>query len=137
MAKIHLTERERYILEHLKYIFSYVFQALLFLFLLTLLVREFYPELINSKININWFMIIVIVFGALSILFPVNQQVPEKKQTTWKEHLLVIILGIAGAFIIFLKLKALGWLSYVISILGGMIIILLSWLLLNEEEENS
>lgn len=131
--KLHLSEKERYIIEHAKHTFNYVFQILLILFLLTLLVQQFYPDFVNSKININWFMIVVIVFGALSIIFPVTHK-KEDKPATKKDLFLVISLGILGAIIIFLKLRNLGWISYVISALGGLIIILLSWMILTEKD---
>ncbi len=81
-------------------------------------------------------MLIVIVSGALSILFPVtnNSNNHEEKQPNIKDLILIIVLGILGAIIIFLKIKALGWIGYIIAILGGLIIILLSWLILTEKE---
>ncbi|MFA5173555.1 MAG: hypothetical protein WC438_00050 [Candidatus Pacearchaeota archaeon] len=137
--RLHLTPKEEYILEHLRHIFSYVFQTLLILFLVTLLTREFYPDFIDSLININWFMLAVIIIGAISILFPPKQRefsFDLQRNPTKKDLYLIIFLGILGAVIIFLKLKTLGWISYLISMLGGIIIILLSWLILTEKEEN-
>jgi len=80
-------------------------------------------------------MLIVIVFGALSILFPV-EKTERKEEFNLRDKLLIIGLGVLGAAIIFLKLKELGWIGYVISILGGLIIALLSWLLLTENDEH-
>lgn len=133
--RFQLSEKELRIAEHAKYIFSYVFQALLFIFLITLLLQQFYPESIKSYININWFMIIVIIFGALTILFPPKLAIKKEKPITIKDYVFIIILGILGGIIIFLKINNLGWIGYVISILGGLIIILLSWLILTEKEE--
>ncbi len=132
--KFQLTPKEQKIAEHLKYIFSYVFQALLFLFLITLLLQQFYPEKIKAYLDINWFMIIVIIFGAVSILFPPQPTLKREKPATWKDFIFIFILGILGGIIIFFKIKNLGWIGYVISILGGLII-LLSWLILTEKEE--
>ncbi len=119
----------------IKQVLNYTFQILLFLFLITLLIQQFYPFEVESRININWFMFAVIIVGALSILFPIKSG-EEKgfKKPTWKNLVLIIGLGILGTIIIFLKLKELGWIAYLISILGGLIIILLSWLLLRERD---
>ena len=135
--KFNLNEKEREIWQHAKHIFSFVFQTLLVLFLLTLLLREFYPNTVNAYLNINWFMIVVIVFGALSIIFPPskNQEMIDMGEPTWKDKALIISLGILGAVIIFLKIETLGWIGYVIAILGGLIIILLSWLILTEKDK--
>ena len=151
--EFRLSHREKIIFEHMKNIFSFVFQTLLFLFLITLLLKEFYPGQVSAYINVNWFMIVVIIFGALSILFPVssiensekrilinrivhnlNNNLHEEKQPNIKDLILIIFLAILGTFIIFLKIKTLGWIGYVIAILGGLIIILLSWLILTEKE---
>lgn len=121
--------------EFIKQISSYTFQILLFLFLLTLLIQQFCPIEVGSRININWFMFAVIIVGAISILFPPkSEEKKEFKKPTLKDLVLIIGMGILGAIIIFLKLKELGWIGYLISILGGAIIILLSWLLINERD---
>jgi hypothetical protein len=117
-------------------VISYAFQTLLFLFLLTLLVQQFFPIEVNSRININWFMIAVIVIGAMSIIFPPDKEFRREKESNWKDYLLIIILGIVGGALIWIKLQSLGWISYVISVLGGLIILFLSWLIINEKEDS-
>ena len=129
-----LTKKQKYVLEHFKHIFRTTFQIMLFLFLITLLLREFYLDAINSLININWFMFAVIIVGAVSILFPPKIKKEKEKPVTWKDKSLIVILGIIGAGIILLKLKELGWIGYAIAGLGGLIIVLLSWLLINEKD---
>ncbi len=121
--------------EFMKQVFNYTFQILLFLFLITLLIQQFYPIEIESRININWFMFSVIIIGALSILFPQKpEEEKEFKKLTKKDLVLIMGMGILGGIIIFLKLKELGWIGYLISILGGSIVVLLSWLLINERD---
>ena len=84
-------------------------------------------------------MLVVIIFGALSIIFPPAKQEEKiemgNKEVTKRDIILIIGLGILGGVIIFLKLKSLGWIGYIISILGGLIIVLLSWLLLTEKDK--
>ena len=43
-------------------------------------------------------------------------------------------MGILGTIIIFLKLKEMGWIAYLISILSGLLIIFLSILILKENQ---
>jgi len=50
--RFNLSYEERRVWEHAKYIFSYVFQTLLILFLIVLLVKEFYPSFIDTRINV-------------------------------------------------------------------------------------
>jgi len=135
--KLQISEKDEYIFEHIRQILSYVFQTLLFLFLITLLLQQFYPNEINSRININWFMLIVIIFGATSILFPPKKSAKKQSPANWKDFTLIIFLGILGGIIIFLKLKNLKFISYIISVLGALIIVLLSWLVLTEKDDDS
>jgi predicted membrane channel-forming protein YqfA (hemolysin III family) len=118
--------------EFIKLTLNYTFQILLFIFLITLLIQQFYPIEVESRININWFMFAVIVIGAISILFPIKEKKKEHKKPTKKDLITIILLGILSTIIIFLKLNELGWISYPISLLGGVMVIILSWLLLNE-----
>ncbi len=135
--KLELTSKEKYLIEHVKVILSYVFQTLLVLFLVTLLVREFKPTLIDSLINTNWFMIVVIFFGVLSILFSPSYHEPKetKQGVTSKDIILIFALGVIGGIVLFLKLRHLGLIGNVITILGELIIIMLSWLILTERED--
>ncbi len=132
--RVETTEKEKYILEHVKHILSLVFQTLLILFLAALLIRELKPDIINSLININWFMIAVIIVGGVSIIFP-PQQIPKEEKITKRDYILILGLGILGGVILFYKLNHLGWIGYVITILGELIIIMLSWLILTERED--
>ena len=83
--KLQISYKEQRVFEHMKYIFSYVFQALLFLFLVTLLLQQFYPDGVKSYVNINWFMIIVIIFGAISM--GVKTLIEQHKTTKYNEYL--------------------------------------------------
>jgi predicted membrane channel-forming protein YqfA (hemolysin III family) len=124
--------------ESLRTIANYVFQSLLFLFLVVLLLQQFFPLEVASALNINWFMLVVIVIGALSIFFPpkkLEKRIHEK--TTKKDYAFIILLGLIGFLLIKIKTAPLGWLSWAISILGGTIIILLSIMVLEEDEQEN
>ena len=55
---------------------------------------------------------------------------------TKKDYMMAAIAGIAGAMIIYYKTSSIGALSIVISLISGILIILLSILVLQEDEEN-
>ena len=55
---------------------------------------------------------------------------------TKKDYIMAAIAGIAGAFIIYYKTSEIGALSIIISIISGILIILLSILVLQEDEED-
>ena len=119
--------------ETVKETINYIFQFLLVIFLLLLLINEFNKI---TFVNLNYMLIAVIVFGVLSVLFP-EKKVHEVKKATKKDYIFIYLLGILGVILIFIKTKQLGWLSYVISIVGGILIILLSHLVIDDDEKNN
>lgn len=83
-------------------------------------------------------MLVVIIFGAISILFPPKPIIKNnQKATTIKDYILILVLGIVGGLLVFIKTKNLGWISYVISVIAGLIIIFLSYLIMNEKDEEN
>ncbi len=116
-----------------RHIISSVFQWILIIFLVTLLIREFYPDYINHYISITYFMIIVIVLGVLTILIQREREQTHREPTKF-EKILPIPLGILGAILVFLKLKEIGWIAYLIAGLAGLLIIYLSYMLFEEEK---
>lgn len=106
------------------------FQVLLLAFLLLLLVNDFYKV---KFINMTLMLVIVVVFGILSILLPAE---PEKKavKRTIYDDILVYVIGIIGGVIVFLKTRELGWLSYVIAVVTFLLVVLLGSIIYDESK---
>jgi hypothetical protein len=51
------------------------------------------------------------------------------------DHLLIWFLGTLGLVLIYIKTEQLGWLSYVISAIAGVLIVLLGYLVYEKDEE--
>ena len=109
---------------------NYAFQILLIAFLLFLLIDEFYENIVI--LNLNYFMIIVIVLGVLSILFPYEEKKKKTKQKSNKY--LVYGLAIIGAVLVFFKTKDIGFLSYIIALVSFVLIVLLGYIVYEEED---
>jgi len=78
-------------------------------------------------------LVVVIVAGVLDVF---SEHSPKKKEKVRKlDYWFVVILGVLGFGIIKFKTGDLGWLSWVISIIAGVLIILLSLLVLEDEDE--
>jgi len=114
-------------------IINTAFQSLLVLYLILLLAEQIWPNSVSWYLNLNYLLIIVIIAGILSIF--TEQKKPKKEKITKKDYIYISILSIAGFIIIFIKTQELGWLSYAISIIAGILIFLLSYLVLNEDED--
>jgi hypothetical protein len=119
-----------------KRILSYTFQLVLVVFLIFLLINQisslWYIEHIN--INLNWVIGAVILLGVLSILLPPKEILKQDKMKK-RDYLFILMLGIAGAAIIKIKTSPLGILSWILSIILGILILIISLLVLQEDDE--
>jgi hypothetical protein len=106
------------------------FNYLLIIYLILLLLQEFR---IFRNLNSNILLIAVIVTGIFSALAK-EKKIVEKNPTKW-DYTLIWILGVLGCVLIFIKTKDLGWLSYVISVIAGALIVLVGYLIYEEDEE--
>jgi prepilin signal peptidase PulO-like enzyme (type II secretory pathway) len=114
-------------------IINLAFNSFLVLYLILLLAEQVWPTSVLLYLNLNYLLVFVIILGVISVF---TEQAPRKKEpVTKKDYAYITLLGIIGFIIIFIKTRELGWLSYVISIIAGVLIFLLSWLVLEEDED--
>jgi hypothetical protein len=111
---------------------SHIFQTLLVTYLILLLTEQIYTGFVSVYLNLNYLLALVIATGILDI-FTEKKEVKQKVKR--KDYYLIYILGILGAAIIKYKTADLNYLSWIISIIAGILIILLSHLILEEDEE--
>jgi hypothetical protein len=114
-------------------IINYLFQSVLVAYLLLLLIEQIWGGSVSFYINLNYLLVFVIITGVLDVFSFHEKQ--TKKKVTWKDNIYIILLGIAGFAIIKFKTSQLGWLSWMISIIAGILIILLSLLVLGDDED--
>ena len=122
---------------HYADLINHIFQTLLITYLILLLIEQVYPNFVSQYLNLNYLLIIVIIIGILDV-FSEHPEKKEKPKVKWFDYVFITALGILGfAIIRFKTATALdSWLSWVISIIAGILIILLSILVLDEDEEN-
>ena len=108
-----------------------LFQISLVTYLLVLLVNEFYS--VDNRIT-NVLLILVIGLGILSVIFEDKTPVINKRPGYF-DYGFGIVLGIIGGVLIFIKTKDLGMISYIISIISAILIILVSFLILEEDDK--
>ena len=83
----------------------------------------------------DYMLIITIILGVITILTYKPKQA-EKKKLTSLDNYFIYFLGIAGAVLVYFKINNLGWISYLISALSGILIIVLNKLIVEEDENN-
>lgn len=114
-------------------IVSDIFQVSLISYLVLLLIEEFASGFATNFLNINWLLGIIVVSGVLTIIFYQEDKQQETRQVKWWDYLLIVLLGISAGIIIFWQMQDLEWIAIVISIFSGLIIILISYFLINED----
>ena len=117
---------------HKAELINYLFQTLLITYLILLLLEQIYTGFVSTYLNLNYLLILVIASGILDI-FTEKKEIKQKVKR--KDYLLIYILGILGFLIIKFKTADLNYLSWIISIIAGILIILLSHLILEEDEK--
>src|SRR3989344_4435347 len=117
---------------HLASLINHSFQTMLILYLILLLLEQIRAGFVSAYLDLNYLLAIVIVLGILDVFSEHNFIV---KKPNWFDYVFVAILGIAGFGIIKYKTFELGGLSWVISLIAGVLIILLSVLILSEDKK--
>ena len=112
-----------------------LFQSLLVTYLILLLTEQIWQKSVSLYMNLNYLLIIVIVAGILDVFSEHEEQKDEKAKK--RDYIFMAILGILGFIILKFKTADLGWLSWVISAVAGVLIVLLSMLILGNDEEIS
>jgi hypothetical protein len=112
---------------------DHIFQVLLVTYLVLLLAEQVWPGIISVYMSLNYLLSVVIFAGILDVFSEHPRQ--KEKPIGWKDYVFIGILGIVGFFIIKFKTVELEWLSWVISLIAGILIILLSLLVLEEKDE--
>ncbi len=123
--------------EYFKKSIEIVFSSLLTLYLLLLLIQQILPDAFKPvpiMTNLNYLLLAVIVFGVIHILLHKEEHGEKKaEKLTGSDYVLIIALSVAGGAIIWYKTQNIGRLSYLISIIGGALILLLSIMVLEED----
>ncbi|MEK6895087.1 MAG: DUF1616 domain-containing protein [Nanoarchaeota archaeon] len=112
---------------------NHTFQTILITYLVLLLVEQIFSGFVTQYLNLNYLLVIVIIVGILDV-FSEHPVYSKRNPTSW-DYFFVFALGILGFVILKYKTSDLGWLSWVISGVAGILIILLSFLVLEDEEE--
>jgi PGF-pre-PGF domain-containing protein len=110
---------------------SELFNSLLLTFLLLLLIDNIWDNSVTRNLNLNYLMVIVFSFGIIS-LYSNRTETGEITAATKKEYITTAGIGILGMIIIWSKINYMGFISYPIAIISGILIVLLSFLMLED-----
>lgn len=111
-----------------------IFIFLLIIYLSLLLIEQILGDFLKKYIDLNNILVFLIISGIIFSLFIEKNKVTTKKHKIGiKDIVLIIILGIIGSYLIWLRLKQWEIISYFISISLGIFIICFLYLFLKNE----
>ena len=115
-----------------------LFIILLVTYLVLLLIETIFPGSVSRYLNLNYWLIAVIATGVVTVLSRQESgTLKEKDEKTINTGSIItfVCIGLIGAALIWYKTREIGWLSYLISLVGGTLIVLLSILIWQKDGE--
>lgn len=112
-----------------------LFITLLVTYLILLLIETISPGSVSRYLNLNYWLIAVIVSGVITIITRQESEKPIEKTISTGNIITLVCIGLIGAALIWYKTREIGWLSYLISLAGGILIVLLSILIWQKDGE--
>lgn len=135
LAKLYRTGRESRYWKGAVKLVQQLFVTLLVTYLLLLLVETIWERSVSPYLNLNYLLIVLIVVGVVAVLTGPERGEEEWRRLGRRDIVIVICAGLTGAAIVWYKTKEIGWLSYVISVISGGLIVLLFMLVWREPDE--
>jgi|GEM_PF-5318709 len=107
-----------------------LFQVALISYLFFYSIERIKPGFVSDYFELNMLLILTFVSGALTVMLKgIDQNHEEQKPVNapgLRQYVFIIFLGLVVAFIMYERTKQVGWLSYVISGMSGLVLIVLS-----------
>lgn len=113
-----------------------IFHVLLFSYLLLFLLEQYLPGFVSYNVNLTWMFVMVVITGIVNSLFTEEKSSQKGTVLRFHDYAFIIMLAITGSILVYIRVKSMGVFSIPLSILSGMVIALLSYLLLAENENN-
>jgi len=108
-----------------------IFTIITFIYLLLLIVNQFWDKIFKEYLNINAIFILLLISGALFV-FPIikeEEKFNEKRKLEREDIFLFFIMGLICSVLVWIKIKDFGIISYIISGIAGLITLFLSILI--------
>jgi len=94
-----------------------------FIYLLLLIINQFWDKFFIEYLNINAIFILLLISGTL-FLFPIikeREKFGEKRKLESVDIFLFLIMGLICSVLVLIKIKDFGTISYIISIISGLL----------------
>jgi len=106
-----------------------------FVYLLLLIINQFWDKIFKEYLNINAIFVLLLISGAL-FLIPITKEekkISQIRKLERKDIFIFLIMGLICSVLVWIKIKDFGIISYIISIIAGLIILVLSILIFYDQ----
>ena len=106
-----------------------------FIYLLLLIINQFWDKIFKEYLNINTIFILLLISGVF-FLFPIikeEEKFNEKRKLERKDIFIFLIMGLICSVLVWIKIKDFGIMSYIISSIAGLITLFLSILIFDNK----
>ena len=111
-----------------------IFSILLIVYLTLLLIEQFFKNPFKQFFNLNVALIMLIVSGSLYVISIREKEIEQQEyEIKRKDILFIILLGIIGSVLIWIRTKEYGPISYYVSIVSGFFMIIFMYYILKVE----
>lgn len=131
-----VSSRNETILRITKEIIREIFKVSLISYLLFYLLNDIFTGFVSDYFNITILLWVTVISGVLSVWTEGEKDITQEKSVQINKwtYVFISILSLVSVGLIFYRIQSIGKLSYFISILSGLIVFLLSFLILNEDK---
>jgi len=113
-----------------------LFLVILTAYFLLVLMEILFEGSVSSYLNLIHLLVAVIVVGIAAVLTASRKgQGSQAKTLTLKYLVMIVFAGVGGAVIVWYKIREIGWLAYVVSVVSGALIVFLSIVIWQEDKE--
>lgn len=112
-----------------------IFTIITVIYLLLLIINQFWNKIFEEYININAIFILLLMSGVF-FLFPIikeEEKFNEKRKLEREDIFLFFIMGLICSILVWVKIKDFGTISYIISGIAGLITLVLPILLFYDQ----
>jgi len=111
---------------------AFLFPFVLVFYLILFLLENIFPGFVSNVVDLNYFLIPVLVFGLLAAFANKEEERNEKEPTRW-DFMLIAGLTALSFVILLYKTANLGWMGFLISLISSSLISLVSLVIIVPE----
>ena len=114
---------------------STIFTIIIIIYLLLLIINQFWNKIFQEYLNINAIFILLLISGTF-FLIPITKEekkVSQIRKLERKDIFIFLIMGLICSVLVWIKIKDFGTISYIISGIAGLITLVLSTLFFNDQ----